>query len=284
MLAINMRISYPNEWILQYKRARFLDCYWVDYILFWDWYRIFFLWADSRKKLRSWGDHYITYMNVFSFLIDYLHNLSELAACIAAAYYHKYLNRSFMKWFLPFFIFIFIAELTEKMQINVFSISYVIGVVEAIFYSFVFYNLIEGRKNKNLIISLMSLVVLNYFIAYFFLDTDGYYQTYYVKNLIFFGFLITIIALIYLYQLFKNQDKIIQEPGFWIAFGVVVFFSGISIVFLLYPFIVANNIRLFGEMLYKIIARFLCVVLYGSFIVSMVLYKKKVQQQQTKIM
>jgi hypothetical protein len=211
-------------------------------------------------------------MDIFMFFIKNLHLFSELAACIAAVYYCKYLKGSYMKWVLPFLVLILTGELLSQINIRAVEAHYIIGVSEPIFYGYVFYNLIEGKRNKMLITLLMSVIVINYSIAFF---SEKYYLAYYFKNLIFFGFLITSIALIYLYQLFRKEDRILMQSGFWMAFGISVFFSGISIVFAFYSTIIENNLNLFGDRLYRVIPRLLCIPLYGSIIVSIILYKKE---------
>jgi hypothetical protein len=219
-------------------------------------------------------------MTIVSFFLSYLHVISELAACIAAAYFHNYLRKSFMKWFLPFFSLLFVGELTAKMWIYSFEIYYIIGVAEVVFYGFIFYNLFEEKRSRYLTVLLMLIAGFAYLVTYLVLDTKPY-QTFYAGNVLFFGFAITIIALIYLNQLLKTEDRVIGKPGFWIAFGVIVFFSGISIVLSLYSFIVANDLRLFDIKLYNIIPRLLCPILYGSFIVSMILYKREMKNLKT---
>jgi hypothetical protein len=221
-------------------------------------------------------------MKLFDFMLIYIHHFFELAACITAAYLYKYLRKSFMKWFLPFLILVGVGEIIAHVYWLSFYVNYIIGIAEAVFYGFIFYNLIEGRRSRLVIIFLMTLVIIIYCITYAFFDTR-YYLTYFFKNLIFFGFLISIISLIYLYQSFRAEDKMTGNSGFWIALGVIIFFAGTSMVFSLYTFIIKNNLNLFGERLYKIIPRFLSVLLYGSFIVSMVLYKRGVQENQSKI-
>jgi hypothetical protein len=212
-------------------------------------------------------------MKLFDFMLIYIHHFFELAACITVVYLYKYLRKSFMKWFLPFLILVCVGEIIAHIYWLSFYMNYIIGIAEAVFYGFIFYNLIEGRRSKLGIIFLMTLVIIIYFITYAFFDTRPY-LTYFFKNLIFFGFLMTVISLGYLFQLFRKDDRIVKDPGFWIALGVIVFFSGTSIVFSLYTYGIKNNLYLFGEGLHRIIPRFLSVLLYGSFIVSILMCRK----------
>src|ERR1700741_2264039 len=88
----------------------------------------------------------------------YLQNVCELISLVTAIVYYRYLKRSFMKWFLPFLMFIFLGELYTKYQFhysesNVNTYSF-IGIIESIFYSYIFYNLQSNKILGKVIIIL----------------------------------------------------------------------------------------------------------------------------------
>ena len=211
---------------------------------------------------------------------DYLHNICELIALIVAIIYYPHLKKSFMKWFLPFLAFIFIGELIasykyyhDRSWLNIY-IYYLIGMAESVFYGYIFYQLNSRRSYKKKILYFIAISTIAYFIGLFFFAT-GY--TYFILTLIISGFFLSLIALGYTYTKFVDDDEtlMITESGFWIAVGVSIFFSGISIVLALHDFIVRNNLILFGVKLYNLVPRVLCIILYASISIAIILCKKK---------
>lgn len=184
-----------------------------------------------------------------------------------------------MKWFLPFILFIFLGEIganyisADAVTSNI-SIYYVIGIVESVFYGYIFYSLNNRKTIKTLIVIYIFCSVFAFLFGLVFYRV-GY--GYYMSVLIGSGFFLALIALGYIYTKFVDDEEtfLISEPGFWIAFGVSIFFSGTSIVFSLHDFIVDNNLTVFGAKLYNFVARVLCVVLYSSISIAIILCKKK---------
>lgn len=208
-----------------------------------------------------------------------IHNITELIALVIAIVYYPYLKGSFMKWVLPFLVFIFLAELfiTEKyftlIKPNV-IVQYTIGIIESIFYGYLFYNY-SGRKIlKKIILYFVILSVCMFLIGLSFYTKD---YSFFLPALIVIGFFLALFALTFIYTKFIDDDNtiLINEPGFWIAFGVSLFFAGTSIVFSLYDLILKNNLDIFGVKLYNFIPRILSVVLYSSISIAIILCKKK---------
>ncbi len=208
-----------------------------------------------------------------------IHNITELIALVIAIVYYHYLKGSFMKWVLPFLVFIFLAELfiTEKyftlIKPNV-IVQYTIGIIESIFYGYLFYNY-SGRKIlKKIILYFVILSVCMFLIGLSFYTKD---YSFFLPALIVIGFFLALFALTFIYTKFIDDDNtiLINEPGFWIAFGVSLFFAGTSIVFSLYDLILKNNLDIFGVKLYNFIPRILSVVLYSSISIAIILCKKK---------
>ena len=185
-----------------------------------------------------------------------------------------------MKWFLPFLAFIFIGELIAKYEyallhhINV-GFYYLIAIAESIFYSFIFYQLSNKSTLKKATLFFAFNSVAAYIIGFIFFRND---HSYFLPSLIISGFCFAVIALWYIYLKFVTDDDetlLINDPGFWIALGVSLFFSGTSIVFSLYNVIAKNNLNLFGIKLYNFVPRILCIVLYASISIAIILCKKK---------
>ncbi len=208
-----------------------------------------------------------------------IHNITELIALVIAIVYYPYLKGSFMKWVLPFLIFIFFSELFAKFNYKVLNqsnviIQYIIGIGESIFYSYLFYNYSSRKVMKKIILFFVLVSVSMFLIGLSFFTKD---YSYFLPTLIIIGLFLSLFALTIIYTKFIDDDNtiLINEPAFWIAFGVSLFFAGTSIVFSLHDFIVKNNLDIFGVKLHNFIPRILCVVLYSSISIAIILCKKK---------
>lgn len=219
-------------------------------------------------------------IDILSLLKNYIHNIAELIALVVSIYYYQYLRNTFMKWILPFLLFVFLAELISMYFFLNYLIyenlilSDIIGFVESLFYSYIFYRLTDSRLLKKIIFLSASIIIFTDILVFIFFQQNWSYS---INSLIFAGFCFSVIALAYIYIRFTtdNQEIILNEPGFWIAFGVSLFFSGVSIVLCLHGFIVKHDLRLFGIRLYNIVPRMLCVILYLSISIAIILCKKK---------
>lgn len=209
----------------------------------------------------------------------YLNNLAELVCLLIAIIYYPYLKGTFMRWVLPFMIVIFFGEFYAKYQADVLKVSnvkiyYLISVVQSLFYGFVFYKMNDSWIIKKIIFSFVLISITCYLISLlFFFDVK---RLLYIE-LIFSGLIFSFISLLYLYMRFvsETQSYLIQEPGFWIAFGVSLFFSGVSISFSLHDFIIDKNLELFGKKLHHLVPQALSVVLYLGLSIAIFLCKKK---------
>ncbi len=208
------------------------------------------------------------------------HNILELVSLVIVVYYYPSIRYSFMKFFLPFLLFIFIAEAITSLQVirddvrsNV-GLQYLISIVETIFYGYIFYNLSHRNGLKKIILIQSISFFLIYLSLFFFFGSKVSIFTF---CLTLYGFSLSIIAIGHIYNKFIDEEyiDIVKDPGFWIAFGVSIFFSGISIALILHEFILKNNLNLFGIKLYNFIPRVLSIILYSSISIAIILCKKK---------
>lgn len=184
-----------------------------------------------------------------------------------------------MKWILPFLLIVSIGEIIANYQNSILKVqavtaNYLIAVIESAFYGFIFYRLTNARFFKKVIIAIVIISELGYICGYYFDSTS---LSYFFPNIIFSGFLIATISLVYIYLRFSEDDKslLISESGFWMAAGVTLFYSGASISFAFYESIYRNNLSLFGEKLLNIAPRFLSIILYICISISIILCKQK---------
>lgn len=184
-----------------------------------------------------------------------------------------------MKWFLLFVLFIMLAELVVNYQAYVLHattrpLNYLIGIIESIFYGYIFYHMTSSGTLKRSIQFFVPISVIAYCIGYFFIsDSTDYFIGCFIGS----GFFLATISLAYLYVLVVNYDEkfLIDEPGFWLAIGISLFYSGTSICFVLWKIILVNDLSLFGIRLYNFIPQVLCVVLYSCMSICLILCKKK---------
>lgn len=211
-----------------------------------------------------------------------LYLFSEFVALVTAIVYYKHIRQDFMKWFLPFFIFLILGEtIVTQMyypgrQVYNVSLNYLISIGEMVFYSFVFYQL-SGKDSQKSLIVFFLMISIGCLLAGLLVNRQDY--SFYFPVFILSGFFLSIISLRYLYlQFIEAEDAsyvLISKPGFWISVGVSLFFSGTSIVFALYNYILHNHLKLFGLHLYRLVPRVLSVVLYLCLSISIILCKKK---------
>lgn len=209
----------------------------------------------------------------------YINNLAELFSLVVAIIYYPYLKGTVMKWFLPFLAFVFVGEMYAK------YVGYVLGrsnteiysfitIVESVFYGYFFHTITLKERSKK-IIFIISLVNIAISVIFFFLISSN--PSHLFTNLIFLSICFSFISLTYIYSKFTSDEAayLLSEPGFWVAFGVTLFFSGVSVVFSLHDFAMKRNLTLLGVKLYHIVPQILSLPLYLSISTAIILCKKK---------
>jgi hypothetical protein len=113
------------------------------------------------------------------------------------------------------------------------AINYLIGIVETFFYGYIFYKLSLNLILKKAILCFIPLSMISYTLSYF-ANNSSY--IYFIPNMVISGFVLAAIALINVYLIYidDQESNLIFEPIFWIALGVSLFFSSISLSFSLY--------------------------------------------------
>jgi hypothetical protein len=209
----------------------------------------------------------------------YLNNLAELFSLVVAIIYYPYLKGTVMKWFLPFLAFVFLGEMYAKYVGYVLGKSNVgiysfIAIGESVFYGYFFYT-ITAKEIWKKIIFILSIVNISVSVIFFFLISHN--PSYLIINLIFLSICFSFISLIYIYSKFISDEAayLLSEPGFWVAFGVTLFFSGVCVVFSLHDFTLKHNLTLLGVKLYHIVPQILSLPLYLSLSTAIILCKKK---------
>ncbi len=214
-------------------------------------------------------------------------NVFEIISLIVTIRYYPILKGTFMIWFLPFLLFICSAEFMMKYQWSMLrkppiGINYLIGIIETSFYGYIFYKSSSHPVLRKSIVCFIPISIISFILSYY-ADNSSY--VYFIPNLIVSGFLLAAIALINMYLIYidNEESNLIAAPVFWIALGVSLFFSGISLSFSLYNLIRSNHLKLFGLHLYSLIPRLLSIILYSSISIAIILCKhqKKLSSSQS---
>lgn len=208
--------------------------------------------------------------------------ITEIIVClVVCASFHR-LRDSCMRWLAPFLLFVFLGEVTAGYidpRYNT-QVYYLIDIAESLFYSYLFYNLSRNRFLQTGIVVLGIPNVLAHICGLIWFGSD---TSFYIPLLIAGGFYFALISMLYLCERFNSDAADLQtEPGFWIALGVAVFFSGSSFVFSLYDYIVKENLTLFGMKLYHIVPQALSVFLYGCICRAVIPYRDMAEKSPVR--
>jgi hypothetical protein len=193
-----------------------------------------------------------------------------------------------MKWFMLFLGFVFFADFFMYVQGQALYLSgsvypmitlYLLMISETIFYGYVFFKLTNSRILKS-IIRVMWLVCIPAYLLSFFLGNNETSKDLMVPATATNIFL-AVIAVYYLYLFVLSNDTVslLREPSWWLATGVALFFSCVSIGFLLYDFILRNNLKMFGTYLYNVTPRFMSLILYSCISICIALYAIRERQK-----
>lgn len=208
----------------------------------------------------------------------YINNLAELFSLVVAIIYYPYIKNSVMKWFLPFLAFVFAGEMyVNYISVvgNTLAINNFIAIGESFFYGYFFYSLSNYWWAKKVILILTVISILSSLASLAFVYSNPSFLYF---NLILLALALSVVSLIYIYTKFSTDENgmyLLSESGFWVAFGVALFFSGVSVVFSLHDLSLRYNLRLFGVRLHNIVPQILSVILYLSISTAIILCKKK---------
>lgn len=198
-----------------------------------------------------------------------------LAFCVAL-YHYKQLKNSYMFWFIPFLGITFLTEVTSGIiyQICTCETYWIYNVLipaTTLFYTFIFYCLIKDRRLKIPFV----VIILIYFVAnvYYFNISSGFNTKFILSSSI----ILIALSCYYFYRCLLDDvdlNAYYTKSGLWIASGILIFYSGICIVFSLFNYIRTNHLAINNTPLYNFVPRVLSIILYGCFIVAFILWKK----------
>lgn len=200
-----------------------------------------------------------------------LNRVITLICLLAGAIYYKRLQPQWLRLFFYFIVFTFITDAGASMYSAYFKKSNhflvnICYVVTFLFYFFLFYRNAETKKIKKavytsaiiyILFALCDVVFIN---GFYFLNTYSFCVG---------SILIIFCCMLYFMWLFSS-DKLINYfkiPMFWIATGLLFYYTGNLVQMSLFFYILNNNLDP-GAMVYRFISVTFNILLYGSFTVS----------------
>lgn len=210
--------------------------------------------------------------------------IAEFLCLLVAVFRYRQLKDTIYVYAIPFLFFVVFAEMGAVYHNYAFRspkypngnthIYLWVSIVETLFYSYFFHQYISSKIAKKWIAVLAVLLINTYLFLFFFYAV--YVETYYYLMTLA-GLYFTLLSCIYFYKLFiyTEEENVIYLPDFWMAAGIFVFFSGVSLSFALHKTLAHPNIRIMNMSLYNFIPQVLSIILYGCFAVTFILCRKK---------
>lgn len=200
----------------------------------------------------------------------------EFSAFLIAIFSYKRLKNSFMFWFIPFLLVTSLSELTSTLIYENYGVATdwiynILSPLTIYFYSYIFYRLLRNYKLKPIFIIVAVLYFLLIVLIAFF--EKGFHISLFIT-----GAIVQIILACYFFYTCLLEDVDLNAPhvksGLWMASGILIFFTGISIVFSLLDYIRAHHLVINGLPLYQIVPRYLSIILYACISIALIKWKK----------
>ena len=204
-----------------------------------------------------------------------LNNYVEIISLIVALIFYKSLSRyKAFTYFIPFLVITCIIEIytigKERHLKNLVYNNFLI--VQYAFYSILFYKNLHLPKLKRIILIFFPVFLCFFLINLFFLDGFYVYNNY---TSILGSFFIVIFVCFYFYEAIIPQKsahgRLLSNPFFWVAVGVLVFRLGSVSVFAMFKFLSSIDLQNKGLLIFQTIIKSLNVILYLSFSLAFIL-------------
>lgn len=214
----------------------------------------------------------------------------EGLALLVALYNLKYIRNTRYFYFIPLLAFTLLGELGAAN----FARNYVnfttgnihiylwISIFHLIFFGYQFFNIFRSRKWKLITATGITLAVstLLYWFCFFPVYTQLYLNTDVTG-----GFFLCCLSCVYIYQEFILSDdheiNLFHVPDFWMVLGILLYHTGVSIVFALHYFLKVSPTYIWGIKIYHLFPRIASFFLYGSIMTALFLWKKNKNARST---
>lgn len=197
----------------------------------------------------------------------------EIFCLLVAIYCYIQKRNKLLLYFIPFLLLTVTVELIGPV---LFANGYknywmynLFTTFEFLFYSFLFYIHSKKQGIKKLIllfIPIFSLVVLLNL-----LFIQGFNKTFHTYTFLLGSFFIVIFCCLFFYESVlpdKIDQQLSNQPFFWIASGLLIFYLGSVIINALFEFLRSNDLGDEGRRIYRIINTTLNIFLYSSFCIA----------------
>ncbi len=213
-----------------------------------------------------------------------IHHYFEFLSLLVSIYCYRRLRNSFMIAFIPgLAVNFFVEVLTTYLSVigkghSTIWIYNLFVPLTLLFYTYIFYKFAVYPFQKRLLIGLYGLYLGICLLDYLWLGS-----LFVFNNKIFAGggIIQVVFACSYYFQYLQDDDNL-KDPkwtsGLWIASGLLIFFTGITIVFALPNFIYYNKLQIGGLPLYQVIPRILCVILYSCLSIAFVTWNPRAEK------
>lgn len=207
------------------------------------------------------------------------HHYSEFLCLLCALFLYKRLRNSFMIAFIPFLAIVLSAELASNYLfythgVRTIWLFNILAAVITLFYAYIFLRFSNSQKHR----MFLKWICVGFVIAwgcYYLIwrDINTFNNYFFSLN----SLLQLLFSCLFFYQYLNSEDTdfhIRYKAGLWIAAGVLIFNCGSALVFVLYDYIRANELKIGKWPLYNFIPRYLSILLYSCITVSFFTWKK----------
>lgn len=214
-------------------------------------------------------------------MIQYVAITFEISSFVISLFVLNKNKGSFIQWMSLYLLYTVVNEacgyyLHDVLHKSTTPLFIWYHVITAVFYTFIFQNLFKQLKHfkyVSIIMWIVSSCIISSFI-FIFLFVSNYVEYKYRLQIVLY-FYLCILAAFYLYKEFTNDsldELLIKKSGFWIAAGLLLFYSAISVVHAMHPTASKNNIYIMGLPIHLFFANILSIILYTCLSIAMIVW------------
>jgi len=218
-------------------------------------------------------------------------HIVEAAALITAIGNYRYIKNTRYVYFIPYLTFILLGELgatyfyhpPNTSTFKNWHIYLLVFMVTHLFLGYQFYHILTSQKRKQITFVGTTILTLILSIVLFFVEEIGNLNNF--TNVIA-GLFFCYLSCFALYeQLIHTEDLEVRthhSPDFWLVTGVLFFYAGTTLPYMLYFYLKKDNVFFYGMRLYHLIPRFSSIVLYNCYVVAIILLRRKALSTASK--
>jgi hypothetical protein len=209
--------------------------------------------------------------------IFFYFELLSLIVCLMTFYK---LRHTYLKWFLPYLLFIVLYEYGCIVKWSFFFINKsnhwlanIVTIVEISFFSALYFHYIKSKKTKKIILWGYLLYLVGLIVNFLFFQSFSQFNTitYRIGTLL----IVTWVLLYFQELMAETSDRpLIRQPMFWISVGLLFFYLGFFFYLSAFDFVAHNSLEKYKQ-LYKIIRYTIIIQLYILFSIGFLCTPKR---------